>query len=543
MANLTTKQLLSRVLKDIYPNNFGSEHELYSMLVEEITQWHSSSQQFVEKDNFLFWLEGENEVLPNELYLTVVIEWCALHVVWSPFRFLPWVACVLISNKLYDNKILKIVAQQLEFSDTEAYSGHFFQLQELLPLIENLVEKEMQLLKDFKGDSSSVDKSIAAMEEMLAKVDALPLIYPKSVGVTDWAKKLLDIGNFADAIHVLEDAQLVFPNHYEIFWVLGKAQYLMGKLNKASEEIDDTILSFVSSSEVQSNKIKNLIDLAKKMNERGDFLSAHDTFQFVLNQSPNADAFSGLGFTYIEQRKLQKLSEARNAFSRALNLDPEHTDAYRGHALISMYIGDYKDATTFITKAMETNSADHEVHMVFGYILLANQDAKNAIIHFEEAVKWSMDKTKAARANRNLSGAYMMLGDMSNAELALGRAFELDEENPYLFVRLAEYDQRKGAILKAKDHLRKAQGLGMSEENLDGDYAMLAIAENNIDETRKRIENWAKNAASVYDLDTFLIDLESQPGAISENESAILSKEMIGNSRTMVIKRLTENQG
>lgn len=541
MANLTTRQLLSRVLKDIYPNNFGSEHELYSMLVEEIIKWHSLSQQLVEKDNLVTWLDGEDKGMPNESYLTVVIEWCALHATWSPFRFLPWVACVLISNKLYDSKILKIAAQQLEFSDTEAYSGCFFQLQELLPIINNLVEKEMQLLEDFKGDSSSVDKSIAAMEEMLAKVDALPLIYPESIGVIDWAKKLIDIGNFADAIYVLKDAQLVFPNHYEISWVLGKAQHLIGKSNETVKEIDDTILSFVSSSEVRSNKTKSLIDLAKKMTEHGNVLSAHDTFQFVLNQSPNADAFSGLGFTYLEQRKLRKLNEARDAFSRALNLNQELTDAYRGNALISMYIGDYEDASTFITKALATNSTDYEVHMVFGYILLAMRDAKKAVFHFEESTKWSMKGTKTARAYRNLGVAYMILGDMRNAELALDRAFELDKENPYLFVRLSEYHRRKREYFKAKDDLRHAQDLGMSEEDLDADYAILAIAENNIDETKKRIVNWVNNTANIYDLDMFLIDLESQTSVIGEeNEAAILSREMIDSSRRMVIKRLTE---
>ena len=124
--------------------------------------------------------------------------------------------------------------------------------------------------------------------------------------------------------------------------------------------------------------------------------------------------------------------KAVKAYTIAIKLDPNYTDAYinRGNAFIQtgprrMAIGDF-------TKAIELQSNSSDTYLNRGYVYLKVQEFDKALQDFSKAIELD---NKSAGAYLNRAKAFFNLKEMDKALKDVNKALELDAElaNAYNF--------------------------------------------------------------------------------------------------------------
>ena len=108
--------------------------------------------------------------------------------------------------------------------------------------------------------------------------------------------------------------------------------------NASSSQIDVNILS---KEQKEINKIKSSLELSE--HEEAYILSK----SAVLNFPDNADAWNFLGFS---SRKLNKYDESKNAYRKALKIDPEHLGALEYYGELYLILKQPKKAKDLLER-------------------------------------------------------------------------------------------------------------------------------------------------------------------------------------------------
>jgi AAA+ superfamily predicted ATPase len=105
----------------------------------------------------------------------------------------------------------------------------------------------------------------------------------------------------------------------------------------------------------------------------------------ALQQSPNNLSLLLLhGRTCLEQ---MKLDEARAAFGRVLELDPDHTDAHLALAKVLFLEGDTSGAAVRSERVLFMEPENAQAHLLLSRVYLAEGDKKKAVEHFDYAAQ------------------------------------------------------------------------------------------------------------------------------------------------------------
>jgi serine/threonine protein kinase len=134
-------------------------------------------------------------------------------------------------------------------------------------------------------------------------------------------KKLYEAGNFDGAIEPLLQAAEVDNQSADTYRYLGYARYRQGKMKDAVAaferavqlgEYDAPILNTYANVLIRTQNAKRAVELAEKL---------------VKLVEDNAEYWDTLGSAY---KAAQRKTEAKDAFKRALEIDPEHKGAKKG---------------------------------------------------------------------------------------------------------------------------------------------------------------------------------------------------------------------
>lgn len=98
---------------------------------------------------------------------------------------------------------------------------------------------------------------------------------------------------------------------------------------------------------------------------------------------------------------------ACRAYGRALELDPDHVDAYVNLGRLALEAGDIRDAAQLFHSALERSPSDPVIHFNLALALEDASSAKTAVAHYERAVEIDPG---FADAHFNLAGLYEELG-------------------------------------------------------------------------------------------------------------------------------------
>ena len=98
---------------------------------------------------------------------------------------------------------------------------------------------------------------------------------------------------------------------------------------------------------------------------------------------------------------------ACRAYGRALELDPDHVDAYVNLGRLALEVGDVRDAARLFHEALERSPSDPEIHFNLALALEDTAGPGPATAHYERALELD---PRFADAHFNLAGLYEVLG-------------------------------------------------------------------------------------------------------------------------------------
>jgi len=171
----------------------------------------------------------------------------------------------------------------------------------------------------------------------------------------------------------------------------------------------------------------------------GDYDAALDTLKEGLRLYPNAvELYVGMGYTRLAR---EEFAWAKQAFEKALALDPDHEDALVGLGEVLLRLGRRPEALRFFDRARRSGALDDsDLLLSMGRALYRERLFEEARDVFAEAATLHPDSAEACAA---LGYTLHRLGDEAAARRHLRRALKLDPEHHEARVYLAHllYDR------------------------------------------------------------------------------------------------------
>ena len=183
----------------------------------------------------------------------------------------------------------------------------------------------------------------------------------------------------------------------------------LGRLQSASQKVDDAERSFRKALEIQPENEDGLTGLATVLGIKGDGTGAADLLKRAAEKNPSADSLSRLADAY-EQMKEPGL--AADALRHALELNPPNAqDLARRMALLLISAERYDDALEAYRDMANEDPADADAYLRMSQIYRQKKDMAKA--------REASDKAKAIDPNNvqiKLNEAYILQAEGKGAE-------------------------------------------------------------------------------------------------------------------------------
>ncbi len=164
-----------------------------------------------------------------------------------------------------------------------------------------------------------------------------------------------------------------------------------------------------------------------RLYQKGDYNGALNQFQQAMTTDPtNADSYYNMAATMHRMGTANKdpamLQQAEALYNQCLDRNPDHTDCYRGLAVL----------------LVETNRTDR------AFTLLKN---------------WAVRSPQNPEPRVEIARLYEEFGDKKTAELQLQQALQLDQNNPRAWAALASLREGAGDYQQAMANYQRAFSL------------------------------------------------------------------------------------
>jgi type IV pilus assembly protein PilF len=174
-----------------------------------------------------------------------------------------------------------------------------------------------------------------------------------------------------------------------------------------------------------------------------------------------------LAVNYYEQGQV---STALDEVKQALQIDPSLADAYSLRALIYMGMNENGLADESFQRALSLRPNNPEYNNNYGWFLCQSGHPKEAMPHFEAALK-SHFYQSPSKALNNMGMCSLKLKDVPAAEHYFSEAFRADPANPLTNANLAKLYYERRDYDRARFYINRA----IKAENIGPDVLWLAI--------------------------------------------------------------------
>lgn len=221
--------------------------------------------------------------------------------------------------------------------------------------------QSLTLLAEHAADSADYYALIGSNQRELGNlsdaVNNLKKAVAKAPGnedyVYDLAVTLLRANAVSEGLQELQAGIHRFPNSANIHAALGMASYLNGKNAEA-------IHYYARAIELNSHVADFHESLADVYSATGDFSKAQVEYAAAIRlNTTNPLYYTKEGKNYL---KLQRETEAVNAFRKALSCDPEFAEAHLNLGKIAIAHGEFSSAVKHLEKAVLQNDAPAEAY-------------------------------------------------------------------------------------------------------------------------------------------------------------------------------------
>jgi tetratricopeptide (TPR) repeat protein len=325
------------------------------------------------------------------------------------------------------------------------------------------------------------------------------------------AQIYVEDGNLGDAEKVYTELKVIAPDDPEVY--AGHAQFYRstGQAEKAATELRGFLRNAPDDNSIKSLLVETLLDLnraqeAEVLNKQvltaapadprgllaaGRLLllkrkhqQALTTIERSLQEGESADGHYYLG---VAQTSLGMIELAKDSFARALALNPESMQAALDLSALEASTGQQDEALRLTDDVLSRDPKSSGALLVQARARIAQgkerqgEELLQEVLNLEPdslpaltsllALQNEQGKTKEtlARITRLteqyprkaglhflLAVAYFGLRDLEKAEDSVTHAISLDAQTPAAYTLLASIDLTRGAVEKAKKHLRKA---------------------------------------------------------------------------------------
>ena len=204
---------------------------------------------------------------------------------------------------------------------------------------------------------------------------------------------------------------------------------------------------------------EDIINQAFKFHSEGKILEAAKYYQHFINQGfTDHRVFSNYG---ILLKNLGKLQEAENSYRKAIEIEPDLTEAHYNLGIILNDLGKLQEAENSYRKAIEIKPDLAEAYSNLGNVLINLGKLQDAELSYRKAIEL---KPGFAEAHYNLGIILKDLGKLQEAEISYRKAVELKPD-------YAEAYSNLGIILKDLGKLQEAEISYRKAVELKPDYA------------------------------------------------------------------------
>ncbi len=178
--------------------------------------------------------------------------------------------------------------------------------------------------------------------------------------------------------------------------------------------------------------------LAQAYVDAGLFDEAYSALQTALMGNEKPELLLALGELELAR---QRPTAARDAFRRAVTLDPSNDRALAAAGLLAATLEDYASAKDFLDQALKANGTLYQARVARAQLALMEGQPQEAVNHLLRALQV---RPKDPWATGWLGVAYLAVGDVAAGEARLKEATKAGSQEFALFLAEALVRQRQG---------------------------------------------------------------------------------------------------
>src|SRR5215831_12094106 len=260
-----------------------------------------------------------------------------------------------------------------------------------------------------------------------------------------YARKLIEAGNYKEALKTLEQIKTQSPNTLGLNRELGIVYYRLGDPANAIGALRQALVDSADDHEAQQLLGMSYFQLGRP----AEAIPLLEKIKAVM-PTGNVDVAYVLGMCYLQIKEYDK---ARQSLAAMYNVTPESPAAYLFTARLLFRQGFDSAAEENSRKAASLDPKLPLVHFLLGEIALFRAHLQQAREEFQQEIQ--LNPGYAAAYDR-LADAFMREGDLSKPEALLKRSILLDPNSTGPYILLGKFQLKLKDYTQAVIYLEKA---------------------------------------------------------------------------------------
>jgi Flp pilus assembly protein TadD len=224
----------------------------------------------------------------------------------------------------------------------------------------------------------------------------------------------------------------------------------------------------------------------------GEYDRALFLYMQAIEIEETADTWHRVGVTKI---RLDDDIFAWKSFSKAVELDPEHSQSFEELGLLAMAFGQPEQAAEFLQKAIDLDKDNKRwrSHNALGVMADVDKRYDDAVAHYKTALDI---KNNSAMLMNNIGYSYYLAGNLQEATFWFDEAFQAQRDYEPAIKNLALLYAREGWYEDAAKTFKKV----MSEPKAYNDTGYIAMRNGDLYEAAELLTRAIRLSPSYYKL-------------------------------------------
>jgi tetratricopeptide (TPR) repeat protein len=252
---------------------------------------------------------------------------------------------------------------------------------DLLNLVDTVIKvhpgnsKPFAFKADIYYDLKQSDSALKYYKKALDNEKSVILLWKKII-LLNFDKK-----DYKEAIKTGELTLEYFPNEPEIYFYMGIAWVQLKDQKKAAEVLETGLKYVVNNKPLEQQYYSNL---AECYNDLAEYAKSDENYDKALKIDPN-DAIALNNYAYYLSLRKTRLDDAEKMSKKSMVLNPNSAANLDTYAWILYLQGDFKNAESYILKALSFSPADPDILEHYGDILFKSGGVEKAVEQWKKA--------------------------------------------------------------------------------------------------------------------------------------------------------------